>query len=282
MREYYGELSNCIEYIEDKNHKAVPWKDYAFSFEFHNSTNYTLELKRLDLKRGMFYNHSFATVGPKEKIQIQVHKWGDGEIFVSAKEDISLKCNFDIERGCMIKRNLVEHMKGKVYIAPIFKNGIITIVTCDNCGPDFGVPPQYKISPLKKPAKMIKVCNFTSYDIIISTENTVVQRIEANNKRNEKCPSKLVGIPLNGIIYIDTVSEEIAWKDDYNVYEDAILRVNGCCIKINNGICSEYVSVIGPALSEPYIRHLCASFGKTLKYESDINIWCNTIDYRID
>ena len=26
-----------------------------------------------------------------------------------------LKCNFDIERGCMIKRNLVEHMNGKVY-----------------------------------------------------------------------------------------------------------------------------------------------------------------------
>ena len=45
MREYYGELSNCLEYIEDKNHKAIPWKGYAFSFEFHNSTNYTLELK---------------------------------------------------------------------------------------------------------------------------------------------------------------------------------------------------------------------------------------------
>lgn len=276
MREYYGELSNCLEYIEDKNHKAIPWKDYAFSFEFHNSTNYTLELKR-----GRFY-HSFATVEPKEKIQIQVDKWGDGELFVSAKEDIGLKCNFVIERGCMIKRNLVEHMKGKVYIAPIFKNGIITIVTCDNCGPDFGAKPKYKISPLEKPAKMIKVCNFTSYDIIISTEKTVIQRIEANKKRNEKCLSKFVGIPLNGIIYIDTVSEEIAWKDDYNVYEDAILRVNGCCIKINNGSCSECVSVIGPELSEPYIRHLYASFGKNFKYEGDINIWCNTIDYRLD
>lgn len=275
MREYYGELSNCLKYIEDKNHKAIPWKEYSFSFEFHNSTNYILELKRWN-----FYNHSFATVRPKEKIQVQVNKWGDGEIFISAKEDISLKCNFDIERGCMIKRNLVEHMKGKVYIAPIFKNGIITIVTCNNCGPDFGVKPEYKIRPLEKPAKMIKVCNFTSYDIIISTENTVIQRIEANS--NEKCPSKFVGIPLNGIIYIDTVSEEIVWKDNYNVYEDAIVRVNGCCIKINNGSCLECVSVIGPALSEPYIRHLYASFRKILKYEGDINIRCNTIDYRID
>ena len=46
MREYYGELSNCLKYIEDKNHKAIPWKEYPFSFEFYNNTNYTLELKR--------------------------------------------------------------------------------------------------------------------------------------------------------------------------------------------------------------------------------------------
>lgn len=273
MREYYGELSNCLEYVEDKNHKAIPWKDYAFSFEFQNSTNYTLELKR---------GYSFETVGPKEKIQIQVNKWGDGEIFVSAKEDSSLECNFDIERGCMIKRNLVEHMEGKVYIAPIFKNGVITIVTCENCGPNLGTKPEYKIIPLEKPAKRIKVCNFTPYDLIISTENTVVQRIEANKKRNEKCPSKFIGIPLNGIIYIDTVFEEIVWKDRYKVYEDAILRVNGCCIRIDDGKCSEYVSVIGPALSEPYIRHLYASFNKMFEYKGDINIWCNTIDYRLD
>ena len=276
MREYYGELSNCLEYIEDKKHKAIPWKDYEFSFKFHNSTNYTLELKR----KGKHY--SFATVEPKEELQIQVDKWGDGEIFVYAKEDMKLKCNFDIERGCMIKRNLVEHIKDKVYIAPVFKNGIITIVTCDNCGPNFGKEVKYKISPLEKPAKMIKVCNFTPYDIIISMENAVIQRIESNNKRNEKCHSKFVGIPLNGIIYIDTVSEEITWKDDYGVREAAILRVNGCCIKINNGSCSECISVIGPELSEPYIRHLYATFRRNLKYEGDVNIRCNTIDYRID
>lgn len=111
MREYYGELSDCLDYIEDKNHKAIPWKNYAFSFELHNSTNYTLILKR--------GHYSFATVEPKEKIQIQVDEWGDGEIFVCTKEDQSLKCSFDVERGCMIKRNLVKHMEGKVYIAPI-------------------------------------------------------------------------------------------------------------------------------------------------------------------
>lgn len=276
MREYYGELSNCFEYIEDKNHKAIPWKDYEFSFKFHNNTKYILELKR-----GKSC-HIFATVKPKEKIEIQVNKWGDGEIFVQAKEVTDLKCNFKIERGCMIKRNLVKHVKDKVYIAPIFKSGIVTIVTCDNCGPDLGEKKQYKISPLKKTDKTIKVCNYTPYDIIISTENTVIQRIEANKKNGKKCPSKLVGIPSNGVIYVDTVSEEIAWKDDYRVFEDAILRVNGCCIKINDGSCFECVSIIGPALSEPYIHHLYASFNKILKDEGDINIWCNTIDYRLD
>lgn len=277
MREYYGELSNCSKYIENENHKAIPFKDYEFSFELHNSTNYTLELKR-----GRFYE-SLATLEPNEKIRIHVNKWREGRIFVYAKEDIGLKCDFYIERGCMLKRNLVKHMEDKVYIAPLFKNGIITIVTCDNCGPNFWTKSEYKISPLEKPAKMVKVCNFTSYDIIISVGNTVVQKIEANNKKSEKCPSKLVGIPLNGIIYIDTVSEEIVLKDDYSVYEDAILRVNGCCIKINNGNCFEEVSVIGPGTSEPYIRHLYANFkSSTIEYLGDINIWCNTIDYSID
>ena len=158
---------------------------------------------------------------------------------------------------------------------------MITIVTCNNCGPDLGAKKQYKISPLEKPAKMIRVCNFTSYDIIISIENTVVQKIEAK-KEGEKCASKFVGIPTNGVVYIDTVSEEIAWKDNYNIRENAILRVNGCCIKIDDEECSECISVIGPGLSEPYIRHLYASFRKNLEYEGDINIYCNTIDYRLD
>ena len=276
MREYYGELSNCLEYIEDKNHKAIPWKDYAFSFEIHNSTKYTLELKR-----GKFYN-SFAILRPKEKLQIQIDKFENGEIFVSAKEHLNLECNFEVERGCMIKRNLVEHMEGKVYIAPVFKNGVITIVTCDDCGPDLGAKHKQQIIPLEKPAKIVKVCNFTNYDLSISTENKVVQIIRVNKKKDKKCTSKFVGIPLNGVLYIDTLFEEIAWKDSHKIYEDAILRVNGCCIKINNGNYCEYTSIIGPALSEPYIRHLYPSFGKDLEYEGDINIRCNTIDYRLD
>lgn len=276
MREYYGELSNCLEYIEDENHRAIPWKDYEFSFELRNSTNYTLELKR----RGGY--HSFATVKARGKIRIKVDNWKDEEILVSAKEDLTLKCNFEMKRGCMIKRNLVEYMEDKVYIAPIFKNGVVTIATCEDCGPNFGAKPEYKVIPLEKPAREVEICNFTPYDLIISTKNTVIQRIEANKKGNEGCSSKFVGIPCNGTLYIDTVFEEITWKDSNKVYEDAILRVNGCCIKVKDGSYFEDVSVIGPALSEPYIRHLYANFGKTLKNEGDINVWCNTIDYWMD
>lgn len=276
MREYYGELSSCLEYSKDKNHKAIPWKGYTFSFELRNRTNYTLEIKK-----GNIYN-SFATVGPRGKIKIQIDKYDNGEIFVSAKEDLSLECNFEMERGCMIKRNLVEHVKDKVYIAPIFKNGIITIVTCEDCGPNLGAKPEYEIKPLEHPARMLKICNYTYYDLIISTQNRVIQKIEAMKEKDVKPTSKYVGIPSNAVLYIDTVSEEIAWKDRYNIYEDAILRVNGCCLKLVGDCYDKMVSVVGPALLEPYIRHLYVSLGKTLKYDGNINIWCNTIDYRLD
>ncbi len=273
MREYYGELENCLEYIEDKNHKAIPWKMGAFTFEVQNDTEYTLELKS-----GNCYN-SFATLRPKEKTQIWVDKFRSIEVSVYAKGESNLECSFEVEFGCMIKRNLVEHMEDKVYIAPTFKNGIVTIVTCNDCGPNFGVKPKYSIIPLEKPARIIKVCNFTDYDLIISTENKVVQIIEANKEKNKKCTSKFVGIPLNGVLYIDTLFEEIAWKDKRKIFGDAILRVNGCCIKIRNGYCYEYTSILGPVPSEPYIRHLYAVFSE---YRSDVDIRCNTIDYRID
>ena len=271
MREYYGELESCLKYIENKSHKAIPWKDYQFSFEFQNSTKYTLELKR---KKN--YN-SFATVRPKETIRIQIDRYGEGEIFVSTKENAELECDFEVECGCMIKRNSVEPERGKVYIAPVFKNGIITIVTCSNCGPDLGVKPQYKVVQLKKIGKFIKVCNFTPYDIIISTEKKVIQMVEA--RKDEKCTSKIIGIPLNCTLYVDTASEEFAWKDKYGIFEDAILRVNGCCIRINNGSYHGCITIIGPVLEEPYIHHLYAGFDQS---SEELEIWCNTIDYRID
>lgn len=280
MRTYYGELSDCLKYIEDKNHKAIPLKDDEFSFEFHNSTNYTLVLKR----RTSDYSRSITTVRPKEKIQIHVEKWGNGGIFVYAKENNSLQCMFRIEQGCMIERSLEEPNESKVCIVPVFKNGIVTIVECEDGGPNFGKKPKYKITPLKEPAKTIKVCNYSPYDIIISTENTVIQRIRGWN-RSKKCPSGFIGIPLSGVIYIDTVFEEIAWKSEYaTVYEDArILRVNGCCIKVKNGIFYEDVTITGPGLAEPYIRHLDVNFKKIwMKDSSDINVYCDTIDYSLE
>ena len=266
MREYYGELSNCSEYVEDKNHKAVPWKDYAFSFEFCNGPEHVLELRR---------KGRLMSVEPGKKVEVRVKDWDDGEIFVCAKDNSELNCSFCVERGCMVKRNLVKHEMDRVYIAPIFKDGIVTVVTCDDCGPNFSTSCEYEIKPLDGPVRMVSVYNFAHYDVILSVEGRVIQRINSNEK-------KLVGIPLSGVLYVDTVLEEVAWKDRYNVYEEAILRVNGCCIKIGDDGKMECVSVMGPALAEPYIRHLYANFEKVLEDEGDINIWCNTIDFRLD
>ena len=272
MREYYGELSNCLEYVRDKNHKAIPWKDTAFSFELYNSTEYILELKK--------GSSVIATVKPKKKNQILVEEIYGQNFFVSAKEDIKLSCSFEMQEGCMVKRNLEENMTAKVFIAPVFKNGIVTIVKCNNCGPDLGKEPKYIIKSLKEPTIMVKICNFTNYDIIVSAQGTVLQKIEA--KGNNRYTSKFVNIPLYGIVYFDTVYEEMIWKDWHTSYGDSIMRVNGCCIKVANGYCNESITIVGPGSTEPYIHHLYASCSERLKYEKEIEIWCNTIDYRID
>lgn len=271
MREYYGDPSNCRKYVEDKNHKAIAWKDHPFSFELRNGTKYTLELKRNSYS-------TFATVEPAGTIKIQCDKWGAGRIKVYAKENSTLKCSFFVEYGCMIERNLVETIeKGNMYIAPVFEHGMVTIVECDNCGPNLGVKPKHDVCKLKNPAKMIKFINHTSYDLIISTEGQVIQRIEGFESTSSKCNFAYVGVPLYGILYIDTEVQEVAWRDDLNIRESRILRVNGCCMRIENGKYYDSCSITGPEPSEPYIRHLYVS-----SRNREIKIWCNTVDFRLD
>lgn len=277
MREYYGDLENCYKYIEDKNHKAIPWKNSVFSFEFKNDTEYTLKLSIRGISmKGIGSDYSSMIVGPKENTQIQIRISGD--ISVLTEENEELKCNFTVEYGCMVARNVAEYRKGKTYIVPVFKNGIVTIVTSDDCRPNLGAKSKYKVVKLKRPAKKVKVCNFTPYDIIVSTKNStknkVIQKIRGR-KNDEKCTSKFIGIPSEGILYIDTLFEEILWKDQYKVYGDSILRVNGCCIKIHNASYFNQATVIGPGSYTPYIRHLYACFDENSKC---IKLKCNTLD----
>lgn len=270
MREYYGSLEECREYIEDKNHKAVAWKEHPFSFELKNTTKYTLELRR----RGEWcWGKTFAEVKPEESIAIDCKTWWKGRIEVSAKDDPSLTCDFLVGRGVMVERNLVEAIEeGRLYIAPIFHHGIVKIVTCRDCSPNFGVNRKYQPRPFAKPYNTLKVGNHTKHTLILSIGDRVIQRI-----RSKK--TAMVGVPKSCVIYVDTEAEEIAWQREWGSREKKILKVNGCCIEIENGIYHTLHEIIGPALSEPYIRHLY-SHGKT--EEEDIAIWCNTIDYRID
>lgn len=264
MREYFGET---IDYVGDEMHKVVPWKS-VFSFELYNNTEYTLRVKI-----GSFDN--FTTVKSQGIIQIQINI--QGYIFVSTVEEENLECDFTMGWGTMLGRKLEKHVKGEIYIAPVFRNGVVTIVACNDCGPNLGVKPECKIDPLKNPGKVVKVYNFTPYDITMSHENTILQKLRGR-KENERCTSEFLGVPVNGILYVDTLFEEIVWTDEYKCPKGTILRVNGCCIEISKKQYIEKGIVIGPAPDEPYIRHLYVSF----REDMGIEIWCNTIDFRFD
>lgn len=270
MREYYGEAMN---YVKDRRHNVIPW-ERVFSFELYNATEYTLKVRKRE--RGSF--DSFTTVKSQEIIRIQINTCG--YIFVSTVEEESLECDFTMGWGTMLARNLVEHLEEKIYIVPVFKNGIVTVVACDNCGVDLGAKPKCKVAPLKNPTKIVKAYNFTPYDIAISYKNKVLQKLRGR-KENERCTLGFLGVPMNGILYVDTLFEEIVWTDEYKCPKGTILRVNGCCIEISKGQYVTKGTVIGPAPIEPYIRHLYAGFHKEDE-DKGIEIWCNTIDFRID
>lgn len=196
MREYYGEK---MEYIKDERHNVIPWES-VFSFELYNATEYTLKVR----ERGSF--GSFTTVKSQEIIRIQINT--RGYIFVSTVEEESLECDFTMGWGTMLERKLEKNAKGEIYIVPVFKNGIVTIVACNDCGPDLGARPKSKVVPLKNPAKIVKTYNFTPYDIAISYENNVFKKLRGR-KENERCTSGFLGIPVDGILYVDTLFEEI-------------------------------------------------------------------------
>lgn len=269
MREYYGSVRQCREYINDENHKAIAWKEHPFSFKLENSTNYTLVAKR----RG-----ATETIKAGDTTQILCKEWWDGEMQVSIKEKPNVKCDFIVERGCMIERGVTKKsQRTEENIAPVFKDGKVVIVTCKYCGPNLGVVlPKYNITPLKAVVNEVIFENRTPYDIIISYHNNVIQRILKRKK--DKISRVRTGIPYFGTLYFDTEEEEIFYQSKYDKEEKKILRVNGCCMEIEYGEYKNYHSIIGPAEGEPYVRHL----GVFKESDKVFSIWCNTIDYRLD
>ena len=267
MREYYGSLRQCNEYINDENHKAIAWKEHPFSFKLENSTNYTLVAERKGTAK---------TIKAGDTTEVLCNEWWDGEMQVSIKEKPNIKCDFIVERGCMIERGVTKRsQKAEENIAPVFKDGKVVIVTCKYCGPNLGVIPKYNIERLKSVANEVIFENCTSYDIIISCWGKVIQKIPKRKK--DKISRVRTGIPNYGTLYIDTEMEEIFYQSKYNKEEKKILRVNGCCMEIEYGEYKNYHSIIGPE-GEPYVRHL----GVFKQSDKVFSIWCNTIDYRLD
>lgn len=273
MREYYGELIDGNSYRDDKRHKAIPLKKGGFNFELNNDTEYLLKVS-------IGHENSYENqklIEPKGKIFIRINNYMV-DIFVSTKENGGMKCNFTIEAGCMVKRNADKYIVGKPYIVPIFKNGKVTIVNCKDCRPNLGVKTKYKITTLKNAKRKLEVRNCSPYDIIISINNNIIQKIEGR-KVNKEPSSKYIKIPESGILYIDTLSEEIFWKDEYNIYGDSIIKVNGCQVEYTEKSATK-VTIPGPGSTEPYIHHLYVSPND--KYFNSIDIWYNTIDFRFD
>lgn len=270
MREYYGNLRECAEYISDENHKAIVWKEHPFSFKLENHTKYTL------LVRGKRMMYDFVALKASESMDVVCNNWWTGELEVVREDKQDIKCNFLVERGCMIERSVCEDIKEE-YIAPVFRDGKVKIVTCTDCGPNLGVIPEYNIEPLKYPmwGDEIKVTNYTLYDIIISYENKVIGRIPQKSGIRLK-------IPYYGILYFDTEAEEIFYQDRFDEKDKKILRVNGCCARIEYGIYKYDYSIAGPEDSEPYVRYLYTSRKNNNDNYKDIDIWCCTIDYRLD
>lgn len=273
MRTYYGELVNYERYIEDETHKVVAWKELPYSFELSNRTEFNLSVisGKKDLK----------TVKPHETITISCNDWRDGDVKVFAKEEEHLECSFVVERGCMVERNYCNQIRS-LYIVPIFNNGNIEIITSKSCEVDLGNIPNYAITPIKEPFNILKISNYTSYNVIISLNEQVIQKIERYKKKEGKkiIQTVEVGVPECCTLYIDTEIEETIWSGRYGNFPKRILsRVNGCCIQIFNGKYHKCGIILGPTLAEPYIRYLYTS--KSID-EENISIFCWDIDQRLE
>lgn len=263
MRIYYGDLEHCQDYIEDENHKVVAWEKGPISHKITNNTQFVLKLRITS------WGVSYETLKPQESITIYGDKCSFHRIKVIAQDKEKIECTFLMEMGHMLGRYYCE-TKRDYYIVPIFKSGNIEIVTCKNCGVDLGVVPKYTIIPVKSPKNILKVGNFTKYNLIISMHGQVIQRIESAQISE-------VGVPSLTNLYIDTETEEVLWQ---RIWDDSgkkcISRVNGCCVQIANGHFFRSKNIFGPTFTGPFLKFLYASnYSYNRRDENvDINILC--------
>lgn len=265
MRTYFGSIDECNSFIQDKNHKVVAWKEHPFSFELRNETGYVLIVQRAFPRL-----ECISELNPGESVSITCKDWSYGQMFIESKTDSSICCNFEVEEGLMIERNFVEVVEeNKMYIAPIFNDGIVRIIECEDPTPNFGKTEHLEVVPLEHPYETINVENHTDYDIMVSVSNQIIQVVGSRQ-------SAQIGIPEYGVLYVDTIKEEVPWIYRYDSTRKKVLKVNGCCIQIRAGKVHDVHYIPGPFYLEPYIRFLYSHVAENIK------IWCGTIDYRLE
>ena len=270
MRKYYGSIEECTAYLIDSNHKVHEWKKFPITFVVENTTEFAVEVRHKPE-----WVMKPTVLNPNEKVTLTCNCWGDGTITVIKADDKSVGCYFSISMGGMIERNYDENCDSdKLHIAPVFDGKTVKIITCENCGPNFGIEPKYDIVSVSKPVNTIKVRNSTKYDIVIWVDQKVVAKIESKETTE-------IGIPNWAVLYVDTAEEEILWVSSNDPEYKKILRVNGFCMSVENGRIVNQHCIRGPELSEPYIRYLYKT-EKADETDPDITIWCDTIDDRLD
>lgn len=272
MRTYYGEAKDLTNYIENETHKVAEWTDTQLKFRCHkliNKTQFTLIVSESRWRYAPIIN----TVKPHEVITIMYDERSVWNFKVIAQEDNDLKCSFRMEYNRMEGRNYDE-TKRDFYIVPVFKSGNVEIITSKECGADLGIVPKYTIKPIESPERVLKIKNYTKYNVIISIENQVVQRIESRQTAE-------VAIPFHAVLYVDTETEEVLWEDWLNNYKKEIISVvNGCCIEITGSCEPRCHHLYGPGITAQYVHYLYASScsSEDNAENIDINIWCHVFD----
>ena len=266
MRTYYGEAKDLKEYIENETHKVVELKDKQSKSRYYkliNNTQFTLIVSESRWK----HTPIIKIVRPQKVIAIMYDEWSNREFEVIVQEDNELKCSFRMDYNRMQGRSYDE-TKRDFYIVPVFKSGNVEIITSKDCGADLGIVPKYTIKPIESPERILKIKNCTKYNVIISIENQVVQRIESRQTAE-------VAIPYDVVLYVDTETQEVLWQDWFDKSKKEIISgVNGCCIGIFGNHQPLYCHIYGPGHVCQYVHYLYASNGD----RHDVDIWCQVFD----
>lgn len=290
MRKIYGYETDSWRFVEDANHQYVPWLEPC-EIVFRNYTQYDLMLVRqegampwMELKRG-------------QSKTVSSDNWLISRFFVKMPNGMFW---FQEECGVIIGREVRQGFLQNE-VVPIHNNGAIEFLHM----PKKWTLEKRSIKKVHNPAYQVKVCNHTPYDVIIWLDDDIIDIVKSKWINTLSLPSG------NHMLWFDTKEEECLSHDKFSIWEDFLGPVNGCQM----GIIEDFSNVepswqkiidrmrgyagwyevekidafkermffwqhfIGPGSIEPFIRHLYATYAAK---EKNIDIWYNTIDYRVD